>query len=317
MDQPPVADASLPGVVADASLLGVLLTGGTGERLGGADKAALVADGRTLLERGLDALSAAAATVVVGPEVATSSDRVSFVREEPAGAGPAAGLLAGLDVGLARTGAAEWVAVLAVDMPWVTDATVARLLAAALEAGSDGAVLVGPDGRRQLCAVLGLAPLKAVRPDDATGLGFFRLLRDLELVDVPAEGREAVDVDTPDDLAALALPPEDGAAVAATPGSDEAVPVNELDAWIADLSAALGADATFGAASGEEPFDKKTLLDLTRVVAHDVVRPAAPLTLFVLGLVAGRTNAGPAELASLVAQVEALVASRGDGDASS
>ena len=88
--------------------------------------------------------------------------------------------------------------------------------------------------------------------------------------------------------------------------------MNELDAWIADLTAALGADATFGAPSGEEPFDKKTLLDLTRVVAHDVVRPAAPLTLFVLGLYAGRTNAGPSELAAVVRQVEALVSARAE-----
>ena len=198
MDQPPLPDTSL---------LGVLLTGGTGERLGGADKAALVAEGRTLLARGLDALSPAAATVVVGPEVATTHDRVTFVREEPAGAGPAAGLLAGLDAGLASAGThgwtAEWVAVLAVDMPWVTDATVLRLLAAAQDAGADGALLVGPDGRRQLCAVLRVERLLAVRPDDATGLGFFRLLRGLDLVDVPAVGREAVDVDTPDDLAGL------------------------------------------------------------------------------------------------------------------
>lgn len=91
--------------------------------------------------------------------------------------------------------------------------------------------------------------------------------------------------------------------------------MNELDAWIADLTTALGPDATFGTPSGEELFDTKELLDLTRVVAHDVVRPAAPLTLFVLGLVAGRTNAGPAELAALVTRVEALVVARGDGGA--
>lgn len=195
MDQPPRTAVEL---------LGVLLTGGTGERLGGADKAALEAEGRTLLERGLDALSAAAATVVVGPEVATSPERVTFVREEPAGAGPAAGLLAGLDAGLTSVDPTpEWVAVLAVDMPWVTGATVVRLLAAARDAHADGALLVGPDGRRQLCAVLRVARLLAVRPQDATGLGFFRLLGGLDLVDVPAQGREAVDVDTPDDLAGL------------------------------------------------------------------------------------------------------------------
>lgn len=194
-----------PSTAPQDSFVGVLLTGGTGRRLGGTDKAALVAEGRTLLERGLTALSGAAATVVVGPEAPTSLP-ATFVREEPAGAGPAAGLLAGLDAALTRTTAA-WVAVTAVDMPWVTSATVDRLLAAARAA--DGAVLVGQGERRQLCAVLRVERLLAVRPDDATGLGFFRLLTDLDLVGVPAQRREATDVDTPDDLAALAPDPED------------------------------------------------------------------------------------------------------------
>lgn len=87
--------------------------------------------------------------------------------------------------------------------------------------------------------------------------------------------------------------------------------MNELDAWIDALTTDLGPAATFG--GEDERFDPKMLLDLTRVVAHDVVRPAAPLTLFVLGLYAGRTSAGPEELAAVVRQVEALVAARAEG----
>jgi hypothetical protein len=57
--------------------------------------------------------------------------------------------------------------------------------------------------------------------------------------------------------------------------------MNVLDEWLGDACAALGLPPL----SGEE---RQTLLDLARDVAHGVVRPAAPLTAFLLGLAVGR-----------------------------
>ena len=56
--------------------------------------------------------------------------------------------------------------------------------------GHDGAVLVGPDGRRQLALVLDVARLDAVRPslEEQHGLALHRLLAPLDLAEVPAEG---------------------------------------------------------------------------------------------------------------------------------
>lgn len=83
--------------------------------------------------------------------------------------------------------------------------------------------------------------------------------------------------------------------------------MNPLDAWLDDLRTELGVlDDPVLDPSGS--LDVAALLDLTRVVAHGVLRPAAPLTLFVLGVLAGRTDASREELAALVARVEALVA---------
>ena len=65
-----------------AQFAAVVLTGGSGTRLGGADKAALVHAGRTLLEHALAAVSEAAQTVVVGPPVEVSRE-VVFARESP------------------------------------------------------------------------------------------------------------------------------------------------------------------------------------------------------------------------------------------
>jgi hypothetical protein len=54
---------------------------------------------------------------------------------------------------------------------------------------------------------------------------------------------------------------------------------NPLDAWVHELSTALGVDP--GAT------DVNLLLDLARDAAHGVARPAAPLTTFLVGLAAG------------------------------
>lgn len=175
----------------------VVLTGGTGERMGGVDKGAVALGGRTLLDHALAATSGASDVVVVGAPV----PGVRTVREAPARGGPAAGLLAGRDA----LGAVEWLVVLAVDMPLVAPTTVRRLLAAAgdPEGGHDGAVLVDAEGRRQLCVALRASRLDDVRPPDAAGLGFFRLLAGLDLAEVPAVGAEASDLDTWADVEAL------------------------------------------------------------------------------------------------------------------
>ena len=179
----------------------VVLTGGTAARMDGADKASIELDGVTLLERALSATVNAVEVVVVGEQVPTTRP-VTWTREDPPGGGPAAGLLAGLDRFLRPP---DLVAVLAVDMPLVTPGTFARLVDAV--AGYDGAVLVDEGGRTQpLCAVYRRTALDRARPDnpeDDHGLPMFKLLGPLSLVQVPAAGREALDVDTWRDLMEL------------------------------------------------------------------------------------------------------------------
>jgi molybdopterin-guanine dinucleotide biosynthesis protein A len=184
-----------------ARLGAIVLTGGTGSRLGGVDKGSLEVAGVTLLERALAATMAARPVVVVGVEVPTSRP-VTWTREDPPGGGPAAGILAGLD----RLGTGpELVVVLAVDMPRVEPGTVARLTwAAEADPDLDGAVLVDRDGRRQpLAAVYRRGALRAARPADPArehGLAVRELVGGLRLAEVPVVGEEARDVDTWDDL---------------------------------------------------------------------------------------------------------------------
>jgi molybdopterin-guanine dinucleotide biosynthesis protein A len=174
-------------------LAAVILAGGTAARLDGVDKASLEHDGATFLERALVATRAAGEVVVVGDPVPTSRP-VTFVREDPPLGGPVAGLLAGRRA-LARR--PDAVLVLAVDMPFVTGATVDRLLDAA---GADGAALTGANGRRRLVLLLRTDALDAAAPADPHGASVGSLLAGLDLADVAAEGEEGRGVDTWRDL---------------------------------------------------------------------------------------------------------------------
>ena len=180
MSQPPLA------------LGAIVLAGGTAARMGGADKASIELDGRTLLAWALDAVIDAGEVVVLGDWVRTERP-VTFTREDPAQGGPAAGVLAGLDAfarppGLAG-GAGRGHA-----------AGVARHRGPAAPApprATTGRSSSAPDGRRQLALVLDAARLHAVRPPygEEHGLPLHKLLGPLDLVEVPARGDEARDVD--------------------------------------------------------------------------------------------------------------------------
>lgn len=212
MSTPSAASASEENVAAPGQrgrLAAVVLTGGTAVRLGGVDKASVEVGGVTLLERALAATAGAAEVVVVGAEVPTSRP-VTWTREDPPGGGPAAGVLAGIDALAVRP---DTVCVLAVDMPRVTASTLSRLVAAltadpAADPVADAAMLVDGKGRRQpLAAVYRHSSLTATRPtnrEEEHGLSMHRLVAGLRVAEVPAEGDEARDVDTWEDLRDIA-----------------------------------------------------------------------------------------------------------------
>ena len=182
-------------------LAAVILSGGSGVRLGGVDKASIEIDGLTLLEHALTSTAAAQEVVVVGPELPTTRP-VTWTREEPHGGGPAAGLLAGIDALAGRPGL---VCVLAVDMPRFSAGTVARLVDVLLSSDeADAACLVDEEDRKQwLAGVYRYDALAGARPadrEDEHGLSTRKMLLPLRIVGVPAVEGEARDVDTWADL---------------------------------------------------------------------------------------------------------------------
>ncbi|HEY3734226.1 MAG TPA: NTP transferase domain-containing protein [Streptosporangiaceae bacterium] len=190
-----------------------MLAGGQGSRLGGGDKSALIVGRRPLAASVVRAAGAAGArqVIVVGPPRAWLGPAVRVVREQPPGGGP----VAALRRGLAEVSAA-WVAVLAADLPFLTEAHLAALLAAgsgssAAGGGSAageraaGAVLMDDSGRPQWLAGCWRAAALRAALGGYGGSSMRGLLGPMHPVLLPLMPRGGepppwLDCDTPEDL---------------------------------------------------------------------------------------------------------------------
>jgi molybdenum cofactor guanylyltransferase len=195
----------------------VVLAGGASRRWGGRDKTSVVLGGRTVLEHALRGLVAGAGIALPDAVIAGPPDHPaalvggSWVREDPPGGGPVAGLaaaLAALDPGV------EVAVVGAGDAPFAGEA-VPLLLTALQEAAArrdedpteaddvDAAIGVDPDGVDQL--LLSAYRVRALRRAVAdAGVPSGSRVRDvvarLRVIRVPVGARAALDLDTPADL---------------------------------------------------------------------------------------------------------------------
>lgn len=174
-----------------------MLAGGTSRRWDGTDKTRAVVDGLSLLDHALAALPTDAAVAVVGPERPTPRS-VRWTREEPAGAGPAAGLQAGLQALPDDLP----VVVLAADLPRAA-ALVDTLLSAPLDGGAR--VLTDESGRAHWTSAL-LSPdaARTVRDlPDLADASLHSVFAHLDVTLAPAPPGATHDLDTPDDLRTL------------------------------------------------------------------------------------------------------------------
>lgn len=289
----------------------LVLAGGRSSRLGSVPKAGLVYQEQSLLERTVVAVSDARAVVVVGPELpAALAGRVQLAREDPPFGGPAAGIGAGLTALAGRIPASDYTAVLACDMPNI--ATALRHLVAALDdpAPTDGVIATDGRGRLQpLAAVYRTARLQAAlepfrRSGALDGLSAFQLVSGLRLTPVAVPAGATDDIDTWADANAFGIRhetrQEKGEKMSDSDQGAQAVREQEdevLRQWCARLVKALSVDGL--------DVDIKSVLGLAGRAAHSVLRPAAPLTTFVVGYAAGLA-AGSGRDTSQAAQKAAL-----------
>lgn len=187
---------------------GIVLAGGRSSRMGD-DKAALVLDGRTLLQRTVDVLSSVADEIVIVGAPGRALPPVTTARpcrradDAVEGEGPLAGIAAGLEAVRAPVAV-----VVACDMPWIEPALL-RLLFDEAERGARLAVPLA-DGRPQpLCSAWRSDALAVVQAHLRAGdRAVMSVAEDLEAVRLPPEtyagadpaGRSFANLNTREDL---------------------------------------------------------------------------------------------------------------------
>lgn len=280
-----------------------------------------------------------------GSNARNSDARVQFAREDPPFGGPAAAVAAGVRaLEYEPSGsAADIVLVLACDMPEIGGA-LAVLIESMLVVGHDGAVhdgalmLDASDRRQPLAAVYGRRALaRAVDGLRASGsldgASMRSLTSGLDLLELPDDAGSTRDVDTWGDAAAFGIaapddtsseqkestmsddgttekpdkpekPEKSAAGKPPKPERSEAEKAEMLDTlerWSASLASELGID--------DIDVDIDALLALAGVAAHAVLRPAAPLTTYLVGYAAGRASAAEGLTAAQATARAAEVAS--------
>lgn len=176
-------------------------------------------------------------------------------------------------------------------------ASAATPTAAHVSPAPDAVLLTDSTGRDQpLLAVYRTEALrKAVAAvGDPDGAPLRRVWAGLRASRMADPGRAAFDCDTWPQVRAAR----------ATSGRME----NVLEDWIEAVKAELGI---------ELDVDIAALLDMTKVAAHNVVRPAAPLTAFLVGYAAAQAGGGSAAVADALRKAEALAAAYERPDAES
>ncbi len=273
----------------------LVLTGGSSRRLG-RDKVTTHVGGRRLVDRLLADVPTEVNVVIVGPSLDRTPRPVRFAREEPPGAGP----LAGIGAGVAHV-TTPLVGVIAADMPFalgIVAEALSRLAHEPPPAGLPGGVMdpvhdvdviddaalvsvadaiapVDADGFAQLlCAAYRTQALRGA----LAGLGSLadrpvRALRgELRVMEWRVPGAALADVDTEEQLA-----------VARSRAAEE---VTDMQEWVDAVREALGVDVAL---------DIDAILDVARDAAHGVDRPAAPVATYLLGAaVAAGADAGQA-----------------------
>lgn len=286
----------------------IILAGGRGSRLDGAQKPLLEVDGVSLLARTIAAArSAGANRIIVASDPVLDDPLVQWIREDPPFGGPVAAIVAALP----RV-EADWTLVLACDLPGVEQALALLPLDAP---DHDGAHLADASGRAQwLTAVYRTAAMReaaASVPDAGRDAPVRSLVGGLRLTAVHAPESATRDVDTWEDLewarGRSEGPGEDitvseskTASESKTPSeqSDRTLPPEALDEW----ANALG--ERFELANDD--VHVALILDLARDVANGVARPAAPVSAFVAGLVAGRAGGSPESVREAVRAITEL-----------
>ncbi len=261
----------------------IVLAGGAARRLAGVDKPMLDVGGRPILRSVLDAVCDARRRIVVGA-VRDAIDDVIWCREDPPGAGPRAALATALPFV-----ESDYVILLGADLPAIAPAIAVLLATVRDEPLIDAAALVDADGHVNFVAAAWRTDaLRRAGVLAEESLSLRSVYAAATVHPVPDPHGWGADCDTPEDLEAARRKAR--------------TCMSELQDWVDELARTLDLDAA--------AVDVALLLDVARDAAHQVARPAAPITTFLVGLAAGRAGGDAAAIRAAAGTATRLALAR-------
>ena len=244
----------------------IVVAGGQASRLDGVDKVMLPLGltGKSLL---VEVVEACPGKVIVAGGPRDIPHSVTWVSDKQLGGGPAAGIWAALEYV-----DSEYVFISAGDQQ-LTKEIVNQICLAAI--GNEGSWALRADGQGQPLVACVKTNLIRDLLHESSGQNAspLRLMGQLNMIGVKVNEDQIKDVDTWTDVAKLI-------------GGDSVSDVTPI--WLKRVANLLEVD--------ESEIPVEALLDLTREVAHNVERKSAPLTTFLIGLAAGKSNLSLQEL---------------------
>lgn len=260
------ANLNEDGKELDSDWSVIILTGGRARRMGGLDKSEITLGAVSNFERILNAIPPATKVIAVGPSNFTRPN-MFWCREIPNFGGPVAALSAALNSGYVTE---ERVVILAVDMPYCGEILTSLVQECTPEVD---AVLAIDQAEimQSLCGCYWVQPLENAMNSlsNVQGSSMRSIISMLCVKGYkPPDSKIGLifDLDTTEDIL--------------TARSKIDWRNNMLNDWVELLREELKLS--------EHNFDVDALLDLTRIVAHNVERTAAPVTAFMLGLAASK-----------------------------
>ena len=246
----------------------LILAGGKSSRLTNLDKLEIKIEKDTILDLVInDAINN---IYVVGNERKTKK-KVTWVKDLTNDGGPGVGVWSGV-----QKIQSEYVLILAGDQPFIGP-FIRELCEKAL---GNGSWLVNKEGIGQpLASCIKTSVLKtALEESQGVNTSLSQLLGKMNLVAIEVENDVVQDLDTWADV--IKVTRERG---------------SMTDAWLKNIAQKLEIS--------HENLDIDKILDLTRDVAHNIERKAAPLTTFLLGYAAGKDNATKEQIQKLITKI--------------
>lgn len=255
----------------------IIVAGGKSSRLNNVNKLFLTLNGKSLLDIAIENS--------FGEIFFSNNSNMEFKDVKPIAdlvpdGGPAAGVWACLN-----QVKAEYVFILAVDQPFI--GPYLKELKSLATSNPNGAWLKVGNNYQPFASCLRTSLLKNVlAPSGGVNTSLHQVLGALDLAPLAVSRSRVWDIDTwADYFYALGQINEK---------------VAMTDEWIELLSKQFELNLEF--------LDKGVILDLTREVAHNIERKAAPLTTFILGYLAGKGNLSKEQINTLIKQIERTIA---------